>query len=146
VLNGAPAPRAVAVDGGRLFTMQLAGTTAERLSDPAQRVALAELARAGQAITAAAGIGNPARFFTMLRAAGLDFDPLPLPDHYDFSLNPFTGLRAEIILITEKDAVKCRQIDTLNNDPRLWVVPVAAQIDPALAEKIVEKCRGRKTA
>ena len=81
-----------------------------------------------------------------MRAAGLDFEPLPLPDHYDFSLNPFGGLTAEIILITEKDAVKCRQIAALINDPRLWVVPVAAQIDPALAEKIVEKCRGRKTA
>ncbi|MFC3107033.1 tetraacyldisaccharide 4'-kinase [Undibacterium arcticum] len=150
VLNGGPAASgAVAAAGGPMFTMQLAGTSAERLSDPTQRVALAELAqlgRAGATILAAAGIGNPARFFTMLRAAGLDFAPLPLPDHYDFSRNPFTGLRAEIILITEKDAVKCRQIDTLNNDPRLWVVPVAAQIDPALAEKIVEKCRGRKTA
>jgi tetraacyldisaccharide 4'-kinase len=150
VLNGGPAASdAETLDGGRLFAMQLAGTSAERLSDPAQRVALADLAqlaRSGQAIAAAAGIGNPARFFATLRAVGLDFEPLPLPDHYDFLLNPFTGLTAEIILITEKDAVKCRQIATLNNDPRLWVVPVAAQIDPALAEKIVEKCRGRKTA
>ncbi|MGB9109056.1 MAG: tetraacyldisaccharide 4'-kinase, partial [Telluria sp.] len=53
---------------------------------------------------------------------------------------------AELILITEKDAVKCRQLEHLNNDPRLWVVPVSAQIDPALALQIVEKCRGRPTA
>ena len=46
------------------------------------------------------------------------------------------------ILITEKDAVKCAQIETLKNDPRLWVVPVTARIDAALAQQIVEKCRG----
>ena len=49
-------------------------------------------------------------------------------------------------LITEKDAVKCMQVDSLGNDPRLWVVPVTARIDDALAEQIVEKLRGRPTA
>ncbi|HCN90754.1 MAG TPA: tetraacyldisaccharide 4'-kinase, partial [Oxalobacteraceae bacterium] len=53
---------------------------------------------------------------------------------------------ADIILITEKDAVKCSQIATLKNDPRLWVVPVTARIDGALAEQIVEKLRGHTTA
>jgi tetraacyldisaccharide 4'-kinase len=82
----------------------------------------------------------------MLKAAGLAIQELPLPDHHDFLDDPFRGVDAELILITEKDAVKCRQLEHLNNDPRLWVVPVAAQIDPALAAYIVEKCRGRPTA
>jgi tetraacyldisaccharide 4'-kinase len=51
-----------------------------------------------------------------------------------------------LILITEKDAVKCAQIEYLKDDPRLWVVPVTARIDAALAQQIVEKCRGRSTA
>jgi tetraacyldisaccharide 4'-kinase len=34
----------------------------------------------------------------------------------------------------------------LINDPRLWVVPVSARIDSALADQIVEKCRGRTFA
>jgi tetraacyldisaccharide 4'-kinase len=59
---------------------------------------------------------------------------------------PFDGVDADVILITEKDAVKCRQIDHLKNDPRLWVVPVTAQLDLRLAEQIVEKCRGRSLA
>lgn len=130
--------------GGQPFRMQLAGASAQRLLDPREQLGLAQLA--GKRIVAAAGIGNPGRFFTMLRAAGLGFDELPLPDHHDFLDNPFAGIDADVILITEKDAVKCRQIDNLKNDPRLWVVPVAAQIDAALAEQIVEKCRGRPTA
>lgn len=129
--------------GGQPWRMQLAGEFAEPLQGGA-RVPLVQLR--DKRIVAAAGIGNPGRFFSMLRAAGLTIDELPLPDHHDFLDTPFTAIDADIILITEKDAVKCRQIDNLKDDPRLWVVPVTAQLDPALAEQIVEKCRGRSLA
>jgi tetraacyldisaccharide 4'-kinase len=127
--------------GGTPFRMQLVGDRAERLADPRQSRPLASFA--GQRLLAAAGIGNPGRFFALLRGAGLDFAELPLPDHYDFRDNPFALVDADVILITEKDAVKCGQLENLKDDPRLWVVPVAARIDAALAELIVEKCRGR---
>ncbi|HEU5435400.1 MAG TPA: tetraacyldisaccharide 4'-kinase [Telluria sp.] len=129
---------------GALFYMHLAGTHAEQLIDRSKRVALPALR--AQRIVAAAGIGNPGRFFAMLRGAGLEFAELPLPDHHDFLDDPFRTLDADIILITEKDAVKCGQIENLKRDPRLWVVPVTAQLDAALAEQIVEKCRGCSTA
>lgn len=125
---------------GQPFRMQLAGTLAEPLRGGAG-VALASLA--GRRIVAAAGIGNPGRFFAMLRGAGLAIGELALADHHDFLDRPFDGVDADIILITEKDAVKCRQLEHLKDDPRLWVVPVTAQLDGALAEQIVEKCRGR---
>jgi tetraacyldisaccharide 4'-kinase len=124
--------------------MQLAGEYAERLAASGERVMLGELA--GRRIAAAAGIGNPGRFFAMLRGQGLDFTELPLPDHHDFRDQPFARVDADIILITEKEAVKCGQIENLKNDPRLWVVPVTAQLNAALAEQIVEKCRGCSTA
>jgi tetraacyldisaccharide 4'-kinase len=130
--------------GGAPFQMQLAGTLAERMSARAERTPLAALA--GRRIVAAAGIGNPGRFFAMLRGQGLAFDELALPDHHDFLDQPFARVDADIILITEKDAVKCGQIENLKNDPRLWVVPVTAQLDGALAEQIVEKCRGSSPA
>ena len=129
---------------GALFYMRLAGTHAEQLIDRSKRVALPTLR--AQRIAAAAGIGNPGRFFATLRGAGLEFAELPLPDHHDFLDDPFRTLDADIILITEKDAVKCGQIENLKRDPRLWVVPVTAQLDAALAEQIVEKCRGCSTA
>ena len=72
---------------------------------------------------------------------------MPLPDHFDFSSNPFRQVGADIILITEKDAVKCSQIDELIQDERLWVGPAMVAIDnDELEQKIVEKCRGYKTA
>jgi tetraacyldisaccharide 4'-kinase len=137
-------PALAAEVGGEPYKMVLAGQHAEQLVDRSQKIALAELASQSKRITAAAGIGNPGRFFTMLRAAGLQVEELPLPDHHDFVPNPFETVDADVILITEKDAVKCAQLEKLNNDPRLWVIPVAAQLDAALAAHIVEKCRGRK--
>jgi len=137
-------PQLAAGVGGSPFQMQLVGEVAEQLRDPGQRRPLASFA--GQRLAAAAGIGNPGRFFTLLRGAGLAFAELPLPDHYDFRENPFAALDADVILITEKDAVKCGQLENLKDDPRLWVVPVTARIDAALAELIVEKCRGRSPA
>ena len=143
VFNAARVPEGIPPQAVR---MELVGDTAEPLSGNAKQVALRELAGQGRRIVAAAGIGNPARFFSMLRAAGLQIDELPLPDHHDFTDNPFANITADIILVTEKDAVKCTRIDTINNDPRIWVVPVTARIDRVLAERIVEKCRGRPTA
>ncbi|RFP12426.1 tetraacyldisaccharide 4'-kinase [Duganella sp. BJB488] len=142
--------RSVGAAGAAPIQMTLAGAHAEQLRDRGQRRTFAELAeasnRAGLRVAAAAGIGNPARFFGMLKAAGLRITELPLPDHHDFQDRPFDALDADLILMTEKDAVKCAQIEELRDDPRLWVVPVTAHLDGALADQIVEKCRGRSIA
>ncbi|WP_338758364.1 tetraacyldisaccharide 4'-kinase [Massilia sp. METH4] len=138
-------PRLAAKVGGQPHLMTLEGEFAERLADRRERVPLRYIGGRGR-VAAAAGIGNPKRFFRMLADAGLQFQELPLPDHHDFLDRPFARVDAEVILMTEKDAVKCAQIEELRNDPRLWVVPVGAQLDAALASHIVEKCRGRTFA
>jgi tetraacyldisaccharide 4'-kinase len=111
-----------------------------RLDDPAHTMALAELAKRQSAesltITAAAGIAVPERFFALLQAAGISFEPLPLPDHHDFRDNPLSELRTQLVLITEKDAVKCSGIATLRRDPRIWVVPLVSTVDEALFELV----------
>jgi tetraacyldisaccharide 4'-kinase len=149
VVNGLPAQASLPAGlPASAVRMTLTGGIAERLAAPHERRPLASLQAvpAGRAgvprLVAAAGIGNPRRFFDSLREAGLDFNELPLPDHFDFAGNPFAGLEDDIILITEKDAVKCRQNVELKSDPRIWVVPVTASVEGGLAQKIVEKCRG----
>lgn len=153
VVNGTHEEAAMVPDAIR---MRLSGVMAESLAlvGPYKRVSSRALRSFSDIISgyspahivAAAGMGNPQRFFQLLREAGLHFDELPLPDHYDFADNPFAGIQADVILITEKDAVKCRQNDALRSDPRIWVVPVTAHIDDVLAEKIVEKLRGHSIA
>lgn len=145
VVNGGQAPGIE----GEVIAMHLVGEIAYALNSPSRTRSLADLANEnarGLKLVAAAGIGNPARFFGMLERAGLAVETLPLPDHYDYADNPFAAVQADIILITEKDAVKCRTIEALRNDPRLWVVPVTARVDAALPERIVEKLRGFPTA
>jgi tetraacyldisaccharide 4'-kinase len=139
---------------GMTIGMTIAGDAAWQLRDHACRRPLRDFMEYTDAdgrqwpakIVAAAGIGNPARFFNTLRQAGLQFGELPLPDHYHFSENPFAALDADAILITAKDAVKCRAIESIRNDQRIWVVPVTAHLDGPLAEHIVEKLRERPTA
>lgn len=62
----------------------------------------------GQAVHAVAGIGNPQRFFDTLQ--GLDWQPVPHPfaDHAQFSAERLTFSPVLPLVMTEKDAVKCR--------------------------------------
>ncbi|CAM4149118.1 Tetraacyldisaccharide 4'-kinase [Pseudomonas reidholzensis] len=63
---------------------------------------------AGQALHAVAGIGNPQRFFNTL--LGLNWQPVPHPfaDHAQFSAEALSFSPALPLVMTEKDAVKCR--------------------------------------
>ena len=132
--------------GKNSFSMQLVGQHAEQLINRANTKALKELPE-NLSIAAAAGIGNPERFFTMLKQLGVNVqEHIALPDHFDYSSNPFESLKVDIILITEKDAVKCGRRNGLADDPRLWVVPVEAAIAGPFSEHLVEKLRGYPTA
>jgi tetraacyldisaccharide 4'-kinase len=115
-----------------------------QLAPPGARKPLERMGEGGVRLAAVAGIGNPERFFATLAAAGLCPPSLarPLRLRHRSLCRPC----ADVILITEKDAVKCRAIEAIRNDPRIWVVPVTARIDGALAEHIVEKLRERPTA
>lgn len=114
------------------YALTVVPGAAWQLDQPTLRRALSQFA--GRRILAAAGMGAPERFFASLRAAGLTVATLALPDHYSYRVNPFDTSDAEVILITEKDAVKCRWAD-----PRIWVVPAYVALDAALLELLVAK-------
>jgi tetraacyldisaccharide 4'-kinase len=68
--------------------------------------ALAARCRAeGLRPVAAAGIAVPQRFFDMLAAQGLAFDPIALPDHHAWARLPWPA-GTPLAIVTEKDAVK----------------------------------------
>jgi len=122
--------------GGDVIQMQLRADALMNLKHPESRQSLSELQ--GKKILAAAGIGNPQRFFDTLNAHGLEFETMPLADHFAFSADLFQHVDAEIILITEKDAVKCRQIAELCDDPRIWLLPVSAELDAEFQEQLLK--------
>ncbi len=145
VTNRTGATTSATADGSgpaRRVDMELRARTAWRLVDGLERP-LADLALSGR-VAAVAGIGHPERFFATLRQAGVHpVVTVPLPDHYDYAKSPFSGLDAQYILITDKDAVKCLEL----NDPRLWAVSVSAHLsDPFFFDWLDTLLHGRTPA
>lgn len=116
---------------GRMYQL----TRPDRVADPAAINSLGRLA-------AVAGIGHPSRFFETLQRAGLQGAAQPFPDHHPFSRAEIASIDADVILMTEKDALKCVSF----GDDRIWVLPVSAQLDPSFFALILETLRGRKIA
>ena len=86
----------------------------------------------GQPVHAVAAIGNPQRFFAMLRAVGISVVEHPLPDHARLTLEDISFADDLAVLMTEKDAVKCRDIA----GPHHWYVPVSVVFAPGDGEKL----------
>lgn len=82
---------------------------------------------AGRSLVAAAGMGAPERFFSMLEQAGLTIERLPLPDHARFAPLPWPVTTPEVV-VTEKDAVKLAP-GTLAGT-RVWVVALDFVLPP----------------
>ena len=68
----------------------------------------------GQVI-AIAGIGNPQRFFESLTNLGVDFMPIVFDDHHIFTASDFDEFVNDTIVMTSKDAVKCRDVAPKNS-------------------------------
>jgi tetraacyldisaccharide 4'-kinase len=135
VVNGPAlhASLAHALAPGTLLTMALAATEALRLdgAEPPRPLA----AFRGQRVHAVAGIGNPARFFAELRACGIEPIEHPFPDHHPFAAGELEFADQLPVLMTEKDAVKCAAFA----NPRLWYVPVSAQLSSADARELLTR-------
>jgi tetraacyldisaccharide 4'-kinase len=88
----------------------------------------------GRPLLAAAGLAAPDKFFAMLRAAGLDIRPLPLPDHHAYATLPWPAATAEVVT-TEKDAVK---LDPARlGSTTVWVVPLDLRIPDDLVASLL---------
>ena len=85
-----------------------------------------EMARfSGTPVNAVAGIGNPQRFFDLLHRYRIDVRAHVFPDHHAFAPGDLVFDQDLPILMTEKDAVKCRRLPCRD----CWVVHVDAQPD-----------------
>ena len=122
------------------YRMELVPGDIYRVNDPSTKRSVESFR--GRRLTAAAGIGNPQRFFALLRSVGLSFHRMPLDDHHHYRDNPFAGRNSEAVLMTEKDAVKCARFE----EPRMWAVPVTAVVDPALVDAILGHIGGPRSA
>lgn len=127
------------------FPMRLLADAFYSLNDRGHACRAADLR--GKPLHAVAGIGDPARFFAQLTALGLEFEAHPFPDHHAYRQADLAFANGCVLLMTEKDAVKCAGLAL----PEAWVLPVEACVDEApdgrsLMDLILEKLNGCASA
>ena len=115
------------------YQMQLVGDKFYSLADVKTHAVAADFKR--KTIKAMAGIGKPARFFEHLQQLGLTFVSVSFDDHHPFSAQDLAKIDCDVLIMTEKDAVKCRPFA----QPHHWVLPVEASIDAALMPLVLKK-------
>lgn len=89
-------------------------------------------------VCAMAGIGDPERFFSMLRCLHVDLvKTIPFMDHYAYSKAQLLKLTKpnHVLLMTEKDAVKCLAFAENN----WWYLPIDAQLPASFIDDLCLK-------
>lgn len=131
VVNGGSRPGA--------YAMRLESAGFYRVHDGA---AVPLEALRGMRLHAVAGIGNPERFFRQLAEMGLRVESHAFPDHHRYADADLRYPDCDAVLMTEKDAVKCRGFGRTD----LVALRVEAVVDPALADLIETRLHGSAPA
>ena len=94
---------------------------------------------AGTTVHAVAAIGNPQRFFDLLRSVDIQVLEHVFPDHAALGSKDLEFGDGFDVFMTEKDAVKLGR----NAKDNLWYVPVELSMDPVLAAPLLEQIESR---
>ena len=89
-------------------------------------------------VHAIAGIGNPKRFFAILENAGIRIVPHAFPDHHAYVQSDITFNDDLPVLMTEKDAVKCKKFKYRD----AWFLPITAEPNDRLKIRITRLIEG----
>ncbi len=89
---------------------------------------------AGKTVHAIAAIGNPERFFSNLEDYGIIIKRHIYPDHYLFCQADIENIGTPL-LMTEKDAVKCEQLDLPADS---WFVPLTMRLQETFTSALKE--------
>jgi tetraacyldisaccharide 4'-kinase len=125
------------------FSMQLVGRHFVSLTDKSRQCSADDLRN--KRLYAIAGIGDPARFFSQLGNLQLTFEAHAFPDHQRYTKADLAFAEDGVLVMTEKDAVKCAAFIT----QEAWTLPVEAQIatdTKSLLDIILEKLDGSSPA
>lgn len=88
----------------------------------------------GTSIHAIAAIGNPQRFYHYLRSLGLTVIEHDFPDHHRYQTEDIVFNDEYPVLMTEKDAVKCRNIV---HDEKYYYIAIDAILDGRLEPSLM---------
>lgn len=91
---------------------------------------------AGDTVHALAGIGHPQRFFATLQQLGYRLQAHAFADHYAFSADDVSFADDLAVVMTEKDAVKCRPLAGLD---RHFYLPVTAVLPQDFWQQLMQR-------
>jgi len=94
----------------------------------------------GNRVQAVSGIGNPERFFALLEQLPYQVEKYCFPDHHAFTLEDFEKLELDShqpVVITEKDAVKCRSFAKDN----FWYLVVEVKLPESFLELLTHQIK-----
>ncbi len=115
------------------YAMQLLASDFYNLLNPDLKVSVSYFK--DKRVAAMAGIGKPDRFFQQLALLGLQFSQWPFNDHYAYTNQDLANIKCDALMMTEKDAVKCKPFAEAHH----WVLPVEANIDASLLPMLLSK-------
>lgn len=125
VLNGGQLKNGehqMSLESGRLVNVKFTGQTQS-------------LSQVNQPVTAIAGIGNPARFFSLLTGKGIKLkNAVEFADHHQFKA---ADMPDGMVLMTEKDAVKCKSIA----HDHCWYLPVSAKLTAQFDQLLLSRLK-----
>lgn len=128
---------AVIVNGGdwgegSVFRMRLVPGRVRQLAGKGQRV-LTDFR--DTIVHAVAGIGNPDQYFEMLKSGKIRVIEHAFPDHARYEPSDLDFEDKHPVLMTDKDAVKCRKFA----DPRFWSVAVNVEFQGGDGERLLRR-------
>lgn len=93
-----------------------------------------EPASVGLPVYIVAGIGQPEQFFHSMSKQGFVHRAFSFSDHHSYSAADFAGLGDKAIIMTEKDAVKCRGLAGDN----AWYVRMEANLPEQVVRSVIQ--------
>jgi len=139
VINGAQALPRTLTFPCPTFSMRIIGSDFVNLTDQKRHVGADHFF--DQTVHAIAGMGHPQRFFDHLAGLGITSMSQHFPDHHAYA---DSDLPAGVVLMTEKDAVKCASLAARLGRDDLWFLKVDAVLDDGLQSLIVNLLKRRK--
>jgi len=91
----------------------------------------------GDPVYAVAGIGHPEQFFESLEKMGFTLLRRTFADHHAYCIEDFSEMTGHPIIMTEKDAVKCRAFAGVN----AWYLEVTAQLPARVVSAVAALAR-----
>ena len=98
----------------------------------------------GNKIQAVSAIGNPERFYQLLDKLPYQLEKFSFPDHHLYSESDFEDRGIDMqqpVVMTEKDAVKCRQFAM----PNFWYLSVDVKLQQEFLDPLLERLKQLRT-